>query len=244
MRVMIVDDEYYARKALIKLIRDMDFTMDICEEAETGKQAVAYLKADEVDLVITDISMPEMDGLELAGYVAEYCPGTDVIIESGYAEFNYAKQAIRYGVKSYLTKPVKPEELREAIGELLKKKEPWRMDPADAKREGNNVIDEIKEYVANNYRYDISLRELASQRYFLNPSYLSRLFKAETGMNFSKYLVNYRMERGKELLQNTAFKVSEIADCVGYNDTSYFIHTFRRQYEMTPEQFRAAAEKR
>ncbi len=511
MKVIVAEDEYYAKKMLVKLLTNSTMDITVCLEAETGKQAADYLAGQDADLVITDIRMPEMDGLTLAKYVEEHCPATDVMIVSGYSDFNYAREAMKYGVRYYLTKPVKPEELEKAIGDITKAREEKNMllekqvdrrllqeslqyvnisgilanralmdafcdlcggqlkecfyqmllfqgkhclSREEAKRlsdflespshhgnvqvfyfqqpdeviamkfdlqevppdqrllyrlkrklpqwetevtcgisriykgegslgdayrdcvyaingrlldqttrvfeyepelsmeqivtqqeelaiyesvlkgsypqaeaalrqffekcetaswnvyslysgimqifsvisraycsreasseseevnryllfsfksdlyqfrtrqelerymfkilentcgsqeEKGSIIEEIKNYVSLNFRYEISLNELAAHKYFMNSSYLSRLFKSETGMNFSKYLITCRMERAKELLKNTVFKISEIADYVGYNDTSYFIHTFKRFYHMTPEQYRAQAEKR
>ena len=75
-------------------------------------------------------------------------------------------------------------------------------------------------------------------KYFVNPSYLSRLFKAETGQAFSKYLVNLRMKKAAQVLENSDLKVSDVAMCVGYNDVSYFIQTFKKYYNVTPEQYK------
>lgn len=74
-----------------------------------------------------------------------------------------------------------------------------------SQEEKGSIIEEIKNYVSLNFRYEISLNELAAHKYFMNSSYLSRLFKSETGMNFSKYLITYRMERAKELLKKIQF---------------------------------------
>ncbi len=165
MRIIVADDEFFARKALVKRIGELTEEIEeieVCEEAEDGSEVMRLLEeygADLVvtdirmpdmdglevarqvqerfpdtsviiesgyadfdyaatairDLVVTDIRMPDMDGLEVARQVQERFPDTSVIIESGYADFDYAATAIRYGVKDYLTKPVKKEELEKAI---------------------------------------------------------------------------------------------------------------------------------
>lgn len=105
-----------------------------------------------------------------------------------------------------------------------------------------NIIDDIMNYVNFNYQYDISLNQLATHKYYMNPSYLSRLFKQVTGKNFSKYVIELRMKKAKELLENNNIKVSEIASYVGYNDLSNFIQTFKKYYNITPSQSRHSNE--
>ena len=109
---------------------------------------------------------------------------------------------------------------------------------------GRDIIIDITEYIIRSYQYDISLQDLAEKKYFMNVSYLSRLFKANVGKTFSKYLIEYRLEKSRELLEKTILKVSEIAVHVGYNDVSHFIQSFRKVYGMTPEEYRGSCGKR
>lgn len=103
----------------------------------------------------------------------------------------------------------------------------------------SKIVEEIVHYVENNYYKNISLRELAENKYFVNYSYCSRLFSQETGMNFSKYLIQYCLKKAKTLLENKDMKISFIAFEVGYNDVSHFIQSFKKSYGLTPEEYRA-----
>lgn len=508
IKVIVAEDEYFARKVLVKMLRELDSDIEITGEAETGLEALALMQEKPADIVITDIRMPDMDGLELSKEISEKYPDTCVIIETGYAEFDYATKAIKYGVRDYLLKPIKKEELEQAIvrveedrkkdsermqeklekrnaqymdfAHLLENRElgekvleafyakmsagSWYIGVAQSKekslleeqiqnileilerpdgdicfhaaffypkeefilvfnarepekemasvalqkkeiacshslkielqigisllqeksenpgkdaqgayreavyainqrllnpgkqiyfygpevsikpcfsqaeernlelclcegrvKEAEHVIDaffakcrdselvnvyslfislvqiinvmnrvynqkqemiqqgkessllfsfkadlfvyrtleEIKEYIFQilhdvcgveehkssiiadllkylewNYQYDITVNDLAMHKYFVNPSYLSRLFKAETGQAFSRYLINLRMKKAAQMLENSDLKVSDVAICVGYNDVSYFIQTFKKYYEMTPDQYK------
>lgn len=518
MKILVADDEFYARKAIVKMLRELNLDLTVAADLETGRDAAGYLRDHpDIRLVITDIRMPEMDGLELARHISERYPGIAVIIVTGYADFDYARQAILYRVQDYITKPVSRDELRGAVErfisgerdqrreiedeiedrlftmskEQLSMKELMRsedlqqrfmgacrvyaaqlpcrillfqLDAAQAgahkewvlgeierrmsaqvhdlyyfrtndefvllyfsehareeteklvitarrvlgavrahtglaavasvskchegmnhlydaykesvyainqrllegwdgvyvyeaqktgsgvpaldraaeielrgaldasdfarakkvivevfedpvllsngdiyalynriisvleilnqhyhssasdeisrekmllmfsrrydlynfkhmselenylfgiaqelcsagapERANHAIIDEILEYISRSYQYDISLRKLAEQKYFMNPSYLSRLFKAAVGKTFSRYIIEYRLERSRDLLENSILKISDIAAHVGYNDASHYIQSFRRLYGVTPEEYRVRA---
>lgn len=111
------------------------------------------------------------------------------------------------------------------------------------KEMNSGIIEDILNYINRNYYRDITLRELAESKYFMNYSYLSRLFSKKTGKTFSKYLIDYRLEKSKVLLENRHLKVGQVAMEVGYNDVSHYIHTFRKNFKMTPEQYRESVSK-
>ena len=510
IRVIVADDEFFARKALMKMLKELPVEVEICGEAEDGREVLQILEDHKVDIVVTDIRMPEMDGLELAKEISEKYRDISVVIESGYADFDYAKTAIRYGVKDYLTKPIKSKDLEEALGRVEEEKKkqqerlekqltvqrgqfmdfshvleneavgkemlgemfagmeagPWYLiaaqsaereiskeqiqqvleifqtteegmkirasyfypksefilivsaepgenkipdrflkrkaaecrkkaetelslgisrlhektkackkeaaaayreavyavnqrllhpgqqlyvyeaevnvlqlfspaeereleqcltenraeeavsiterlfvqcennpevsiyslftsliqiinvinrvysrqkeqDAAEADKDSyllfhfktdlyafrsmeelkkyifqllqdvageegqkSSIIEDLLKYLEWNYQYDISVNELAAHKYFVNPSYLSRLFKAETGKTFSRYLIELRMKKAAGMLKESALKISDVALCVGYNDVSYFIQTFKKHYAVTPEQYK------
>lgn len=97
-----------------------------------------------------------------------------------------------------------------------------------------DIIDEIQAFLEDNYYCEISLNELAATKYFMNPNYLSCLFKARTGMGFSKYLLGLRMKKAEELLENGDMNINEVALMVGYTSPSYFIQNFKKYFGRTP----------
>ena len=105
-----------------------------------------------------------------------------------------------------------------------------------------NVIEDMKRYVERHYQEDISLEELAKTRYFVDPTYLSRLFKRKSGIRFSHYLASVRMRKAKELLtQNPDLTVMEVAGAVGFNDCSHFIQLYKKFYGTTPGKAKTSA---
>ena len=109
----------------------------------------------------------------------------------------------------------------------------------EASQTRNTIVGEILEYIDQNYYQNISLKELAENKYFVNYSYLSRIFGQETGMTFSRYLISLRLKKAAEFLENEDMKINSIAFEVGYNDVSHFIQSFKKAYGMTPEEFRS-----
>lgn len=128
-RAILVDDEIFARKGLVGLIPWESYGFEIVAEAEDGEEALALIELHKPDLVITDIRMPVVDGLELIQTVQERLGGAvKFIIISGYGDFKYAQQAVRFGVHDYLLKPIDEDELTETlqrISTMLDSKPSW-----------------------------------------------------------------------------------------------------------------------
>lgn len=143
--------------------------------------------------------------------------------------------ALLFSMKSDLYSFRTREELLSYLYELADK-----VSGEERERQGD-VVGRVLAYVEENYQYDMTLTELANRKFFMNPSYLSRVFKARTGQTFSRYLIAFRMKRAAQLLENRGLRISDVAQYVGYNDTSYFIQTFKKYYGMTPEQYRTDA---
>lgn len=110
MRILVADDEFFARKAILQMIHDWDGSVRVIE-AEDGTAAQNVIDEALPDLVITDIRMPGMDGIQLAAYIRKNHPSMPVTIISGYEDFTYAREAIQYKVENYLLKPVDRQEL-------------------------------------------------------------------------------------------------------------------------------------
>ena len=117
---LIVDDEMIERKGSRMLLSWMNIRENILE-ASNGEEALEVFEKEKIDVLLTDINMPFMDGIELLSRIHEEYPGTETVIFSGYDEFSYAKKAISYGVSAYILKPVNPEEFEKVVGEINEK---------------------------------------------------------------------------------------------------------------------------
>ena len=139
-KILVADDEYYARKALVMMLEKSGLPISVNGDFEDGEEVIEYLQENEADIIITDIRMPNVDGLELAKYVQEHVPKCSVVIETGYEDFQYARNALRYQVKDYLTKPINESELLKSIKDILVEK---------AKSDNLENINKLKGIVEN-----------------------------------------------------------------------------------------------
>ena len=118
LRILIVDDEKIERNGMRFLFKQMGYELDIAE-ANNGRDALEYIKANDLDILLTDIKMPFMDGLELIGNVVKIKPELKIIIFSGHNDFEYAKEAMKSGVSDYILKPVDPKEFKATIDKVI-----------------------------------------------------------------------------------------------------------------------------
>ena len=145
INVVIVDDEPFIRQGLKILIDWEEYGFSITGEAANGKEAISLLEYNNYDLIITDIKMPEIDGMELVEYIREHkSKDLKIIILSGYYEFEYAKQAIRYDVVDYILKPIQKEEL---IRVLLEFRESYNKEIKKAKEREHTEQNAIERHL-------------------------------------------------------------------------------------------------
>ena len=120
-RILLVDDEILVRDAIKENIDWKSIDCELVGDCENGKQAAEFVQEHPVDIVLTDILMPYMDGMELSHFLHDNYPDIVIVIFSGFGEFEYAKKAIQYGVSEYLLKPVTAMELTGVIEKMKQK---------------------------------------------------------------------------------------------------------------------------
>jgi two-component system response regulator YesN len=375
LRILIVDDEPRITRGIKKLITSMDRGHDI-EVADNGESALKKVDEFSPDVIFIDIKMPLMDGLTFGKIVKEKNPDTVFVIVSGYAEFDYAQEALKIGVIDYVLKPIMPDKIQEVVLKCEKEVEKLVLDTEKAsyylekkladmiieksnepiskvfnninnfsfiygkninlnedynykmlsdekgniKRQVNNILNEdtiitfvkdsiyiiyygeiedkksietildkiscnyfdfyisdlsnkdaniktlldelnrkmeaslstdetmsqeeiqgiskkIIRYIEDNYHKKISLNDIGNIVY-MHSTHVSKVFKKETGINISDYIVNYRIKMAKELLCDPKYKVYDVAYKVGFKGPKYFVRVFKAKTGMTPSQFR------
>ena len=241
--VLVADDEKLIAKNIAKSIEQMNSSFQVAEICSSGTDALEYIKNNDVNVVFTDIRMPEMDGLELARVLAEDYPYIECIIVSGYDDFEYAKTAISCSVKNYLLKPVNKEELAKCLSDIEKRFHASisnldRISSEDRKgKKPEEIVALVKEYIHRNYQNIIDL-SVISDNFGFSASYLTKIFMKYEDMTPSRYIKQYRISAAKRLLKNTDIPISLISSQTGFGDQFHFSKTFKSVTGISPTQYR------
>lgn len=244
-RLLIADDEESMLSGLTTQVDWTSMNLQPVAVLRNGQDAIAYLRAHSVDVALCDIIMPGATGLDIARFVQEHSLPTCVILLSGYKEFEYAQQAMRYGVQHYLTKPFLMSTLRNAMQDAVerlsasRKQEDKETDtvPALAPERLSAAAAHVCAFIKAHYAQDITLQQAADLVY-LNPVYLSRLFRAQTGLTFSDYITRTRIKAAMQLLATTRLPVCEVSKLTGYPNIKHFYRMFKRETGKTPTAYR------
>ena len=251
MKLMIVDDEPKIRKGLLKLLGARE-GWQVSGVFEDAHSALTALYDQEADVIVTDIKMPEVSGLELIRQIRERNQEIRIVILSGHSNFAYAQKAIELGVTRYLLKPTNPRELIAVLEGIEKELEPAREEGeqegqiqgdtaadnlADGDSVGNLLVQKAIRYVEVHYGGRITLKDM-SEELHLSPNYLCELFKRHTGKNLMEYVTEYRMIKARTYLNHVEYKVSDVVEMVGYKEAKYFSSAFKKTYGITPLEYR------
>ena len=241
MKIMIVDDEPKSRRGMKTLLEEQD-GFEVIGIYDNAMSSLSDLDEKQPNVLITDIKMPEYSGLDLIEKIREKDKNLYIIILSGYGSFKYAQRAIRSGVYRYLTKPTNPRELISVLREIeLKIEGVNRTVSKSEKKEsvevGNLLIRKALDYIELHYAEKIGLKTLSDALY-ISPNYFSDLFRRHMKVKFSDFLIEYRLKKACILLKKPEYKVSEIAEMVGFRDSTYFSTVFKKTYNLTPLEYK------
>lgn len=245
-RLIVIDDEVSSRETICSCFPWEDFGFNVAGQFDCAADALQYLSQTTVDVILCDIVMPEISGIDFVkALVAQSSQMPKIIFLSGYADFNYAKQALSYGIIDYILKPAKYSELIEVFTRLKERLDDefaFSLNNSSKTDDAINLaVTTVKKYI--NAQYQTANLLEASKLVYMNPSYLSQLFKKKVGMKFSDYLMQIRMEKGKELLQDLSLKIYNISEMVGYNDPQNFARAFKKYWGESPDYYRGGKRK-
>ncbi|NDL68701.1 response regulator transcription factor [Anaerotalea alkaliphila] len=253
-RLLVVDDEPLVRRGILAFVDFGRLQIEKVYEAANGAEALEIFKREPVDLVLADINMPKMNGLELAEAMKKIRP-VKIALVTGYDYFDYAVKALKTGVDDYILKPVSRKDIEEVLQKLI-----YASSTDHKQAELEQVLEKIRHEAGANdeigYKAEIqaeikehlgdpsfSLTVLA-EHMSLSVGYLSGLFKKLFGVTFTSYIMEARMERAKILLLTTDRKNYEIAQSLGIEDPNYFSASFKKHTGLAPSAYKEKAMKR
>jgi len=248
--IVIVDDEPRTRQGLQRTLESWNNGDFAILTAESGGDVLRIAEEKKIHILLSDIRMPEMTGLQLLKVIKEKGMSPVVIVLSAYSEFEYAQEALRLGVVNYLLKPIGKKKLIEAVEEAVKVLEKQvragiiekvvdeKIVDANTKMDSTkDTIRKAMSYIDQHLKDELTQKDVAAHVH-LNPSYFSVFFKEQVKMNFSEYVTRRRIQRAKEIMISTDLPISEIAEEAGYKTAKYFIKLFKENEGMTPSAYR------
>ncbi|MBN2658547.1 MAG: helix-turn-helix domain-containing protein [Spirochaetales bacterium] len=240
LKVLVVEDEKLIRDEICLTTPWDRFSCEVVGAASNGLEGEDLFHRLQPDIVVTDIRMPGLSGIEMLKNIN---PPAALIL-TGHSDFEYARSAIKLGVKDYILKPVDDKEFYDALGRISEKLITSRRDIQSFREyigqpEGDKqdyYTRQAVEFIEANYPRQISLVD-AADYCGISESYLSRLFKERTGSSFQVYLRHYRLKKALELMQDRNRRINEIARETGFRDMSYFGSEFRKYAGMSPSEY-------
>ena len=252
-KILIADDEVIERTVLEKKLKK--YYSDTCKilVAQNGRQALEIFEQDHPQIVILDIEMPGINGLEAAKEIRKKSRSCSIIFLTAFDEFSYAKAAISVHALDYLLKPCDERELINSVDEAIRLSRVSRPEPSaeesaaqhrssESRTSEEQPADESRQeetlaYIAQHYMEDLAVKDIAGYLGY-SEAYFCKIFKQSFGHSFVSYLTDYRMQKAEEPMRTSRLSIKEIEKTVGYPDPNYFTKVFRRVRGVSPSEFR------
>jgi two-component system, response regulator YesN len=244
--VVLVDDDVIVIEFLKKVIPWQDYDFQVVASFQDSNEALVFMQENPFDVLITDIGMPKLNGIELIEQLKKSNINSINVILSCHDEFSFAQQAIKLEAYDYILKESMEESNIMALLERLKSKldqeslinnQQLKVNKFLEMTTKNEDVLKAQTYVQTHLGEKISLTEVADHLH-LNSSYFSRMYKKETGEGFVEYVTRVKMEKAIELLDHSIKSVEHIAFDLGFDSKSYFLKTFKKYYGLSPKVYK------
>ena len=239
-KLLIADDDSTSL-SLLSALNWAEFGITVVKNVNNGNEVLSYIENNDVDIILTDIKMPFMDGIELTEKLEQIDPHITVVVLSGYDDYEYVRHCMKKSnVFDYLLKPLEPDEWKTTFQNIVKKLDgnEFLIETAKVSESKKHIVDNAVDYIQKHYAEPLTLSSVADYIH-INHTYLSRVMKDELGMGFSDLVNLIRIENAKKLLKNPSYNVNEVANMVGYSSPQYFNHSFKKIVGITPWQYRS-----
>lgn len=230
-KIVIIDDEPIIVEGLARTMPWNEWECLVAGTAYDGVEGQRLIRNVKPNLVITDISMPGMNGLNMIARLKAEFPDMEISILTGFREFEYAQKAIKLGVTRLILKPSTISEIEEAVTTMISNLKNKNIRTESEETESNSVnsfiVKNALKYIQENYTRKITLAEVADRTY-VSQWYLSKLLNKHTGKSFSDILNQIRISVAKDLLKNPSMRIGSIAEEVGFIDIAHFSRVFKK----------------
>ena len=249
LKVLIVDDEELVRRGIVMETDWPRIGCMVVAEAQNGQEGLEMVKKYQPDVIVTDVRMPLMNGLEMVKAAREEGCKAKVIFLTAYSDFEYARNALKLGAADYLLKPFEDGELEKTILRICEPESGQISATAETadesvkafldlpKGDKSKYVSEALEFVSANLAAQDLCVGMIAEHLGLSEGHLSHLFKKETSYTVNAYITRYRIRRAMELLRDCRIKVYEVAEQVGYKDITYFSTVFKKLVGINPSEF-------
>lgn len=248
-RIVITEEEVLLRKQLVYSVPWAEMDCCVVGEAGDGKTGEIEIRKKMPDIVMTDITLPEMDGLNMLERTKEI-PYSSIIL-TGREDFDQARRAIDAGVRAYLLKPLKPEELKRAVEQAKEDRRRKELDVAGQNgeirypsslrwrgrhRTEQDLVRQLLTYIEENYQKKIRMQDIL-EAFHYSETFINKRFKEVTGNTFNEYLNRYRIRKAMELMRREGIRIRDVAWQCGFSDYKYFGVVFRKYIGCSPKEF-------
>lgn len=234
MRTVLIDDEPWTSLYLTQLVDWERQGFSVIGTFQKSFQALDFVKQSLPDVIFIDISMPGLSGIEFIRLMQEAGVLPHIIILSGFAEFEYAQEALRLGALDYCLKPISEDKLLGILSQLR------QLGKAVHKIEALQIHYKLKamlDYIDGHYGERLMIETLA-ERFEISPTYCSKLFSKELETTFTAYLLEARMKAAMDMLCHTTIAIKDIVERCGYSDYAHFHKVFKKYTGITAAQYR------
>lgn len=245
LKCVVVDDEYEIRQGICKYFPWDSVGFEVSADFDCARDALSYIRDHAVDAVLTDVRMPGMSGIDLIREIRDIGMNLPIVVLSGYRDFEYARQAMTYGVRHYIVKPARTKDIQAVFLQVATEirssgknsPEPsFQEHSIVSGKETTDIIRRINHYISLHYA-EATLISMADY-VGVTPHYLSSIYHQSTGQKLSNVLLDVRMRKAGQLLTTTHQHISEISALVGYDSANSFSRAFRMYYHVTPREYR------
>ena len=234
-QLIIIDDEPKIAEGIAMLFPWEEIGFHVACTFTSAVQALEYLGKESVDVVLSDIQMPDLSGLDLCRELQE--TGVEIVLFSSYQHYEYFRSAIQLGVTDYLLKPISYPALLECFTKLREKLDAEKHTEQEMSQGYyEQILSRVEAYLAGNIQTATLGR--CAERVNLSPTYLSRIIKEKTGITFSSRLLQLRMEKARELLNDPNYKGYDVAYDIGYDNPKNFSRAFKNYWGCSPWEYR------